>query len=253
MPPSSFLRMGIDYIATTVEQTAAFTAAVSAPGALTRRVPSCPEWTVADLVAHLGEVQTWWEHGLRSAGLVPDEAVVAELAEPGADLLAWWRSRSASFLGTLRATPPDSASWCWWSDNKLTSAAEVAERQAHEVLIHRWDAENALGAAAPLDPALAADGVREFLQRFLWGKPWSGPEGLVRLRASDTGDEWDVALRSAQPRRVPVYPEVPASAVVNGTAEQLDLVLWRRIPLTALAVEGEVELVDALVSWTSLD
>ncbi|MFB9908888.1 maleylpyruvate isomerase family mycothiol-dependent enzyme [Allokutzneria oryzae] len=243
----------IDHLAATVEQTAAFTAAVSTPDALRRRVPSCPEWTVADLVAHLGEVQTWWEHAVRGAGAIPDEDAVAEQAKPGPDLLAWWRERSESFLAALRETPPDALSWCWWSEDKLATAAEVADRQAHEALIHRWDAENALGATTPFTPALAADGVREFLQRCMWGKPWAGPEGLVRLRATDTGDEWDIALAAPQPRRVPVYREVPASVVVSGTAEQLDLLLWRRVPVDELTVDGEVGVVDSLVSWTGLD
>ncbi len=35
--------------------------AAAAQAGLATRVPGCPDWTVSDLVAHLGEVQLFWQ------------------------------------------------------------------------------------------------------------------------------------------------------------------------------------------------
>src|ERR1039458_334918 len=54
------------------------------------RVPGCPDWSLADLVAHLGEVQRFWATVVM-AGPSPtppaDDLVIGR--EPQGDLLAW--------------------------------------------------------------------------------------------------------------------------------------------------------------------
>ena len=47
----------------------AFLAAVSEPGVVSAPVPSCPDWTVGDLVRHLGAVYRRTRMNAGSAGL----------------------------------------------------------------------------------------------------------------------------------------------------------------------------------------
>jgi uncharacterized protein (TIGR03083 family) len=237
--------MVIDRIAVTEIHTHRFTAAAARPGALPLPVAGCPGWTVADLVRHLGEVQIWWRAALLAGGAAPDEQSVRPLRAPGSDLLGWFRERSAAFLATLRATPPAAPVWCWWNDRRQDTAAAAAWRQAHEAVVHRWDAEAALGTPTPIDPAVAADGIDEFAARMLPSIGWDGPSGVLELRAVDSDRVWTFTPgRAAEP-----WPR-PVSATVTGPAESLYLMLWRRLPLGR--VVGDRRLAAAFLDWAQL-
>ena len=45
----------------------------------------------------------------------------------------------------------------------------------------------------------------------------------------------------------------PVGAVVTGSAEQLDLMLWRRLRPDDGQVEGDAELLAAFLAWPVLD
>jgi uncharacterized protein (TIGR03083 family) len=225
--------MAVDHVEVTALSSGAFTEVVSTPGALGVAVPSCPGWTVADLVQHLGQVQDWWALALRGNGSRPR---ADDLSAPGADLLSWWRQRSDDFLTTLRATPADAPAWCWWNEAQRDTAGVVAWRQAHEAVVHLWDAQSALGTPDPISEEVAADGVDEFVARML---PASGWEGVLRLRTDDRVWTFD---RGAQSR----------ATTISGSAEQLYLMLWRRTPLHDLTVVGDGELATAFLAWPNL-
>lgn len=81
---------------------------------VTAAVPSCPDWTVRDLVAHLGTVNWWAGQTVRDA--TPDArtrgmSAVQRSAPPAADgaaALADWYARIADeMLRTLTDTAPD--------------------------------------------------------------------------------------------------------------------------------------------------
>ncbi|HEX3782426.1 MAG TPA: maleylpyruvate isomerase family mycothiol-dependent enzyme [Pseudonocardiaceae bacterium] len=220
----------------------AFTAAVRTPGALRGPVPSCPGWTVADLVEHLGQVQTWWRYALLGNGRRPNEHPEFDAdSKPDGDLLGWWLRRSTEFVDTLRAAPADGRYWCWWNSAQLDTARALAWRQLHESVVHGWDAATAVGAANSIDAEVAADGVEEFLTRFVPTDGWQGPAGTIVLRADDLGREW---------ARTPGTDG--ARTVLRGSAEQLDLLLWRRIPLTEVTVAGDEALATAFLGWPRL-
>jgi uncharacterized protein (TIGR03083 family) len=251
--------MRIDHIAAIEEQNAAFTDAVTRPDALQRPVSACPGWTVHDLVSHLGEVQSFWALVLPASGALPDEEQARAAADPGGDLIGWWRQRSAGLVRQLRELPADAPSWCWWNDDERTTVGDVAFRQAHEAVIHRWDAEHAVDSVRPTDPALAADGVDEFATRFLRGGEWTGPSGLLALRATDTGLEWrfgcgtESPSEDGHPRWLANGPARTAATVVSGSAERLDLMLWRRVQPEPGQVEGDADLLAAFLAWPGLD
>lgn len=239
----------IDQLAVLVEQNAAFAEAVSRPGALSVRTPSCPGWTVRELVEHLTEVQSFWRTAVGAGGEVPGEPKL----EPGADVLEQWHRAADALVAELRATSPDAPSWAWWPADNRTTVAAITRRMAHEALIHRWDAQRAVGEPGPFGVDLAADGVAEFAGTMLRnGGSWTGPSGVVQLYAEDAGQAWIVGVGSV-PGVVGGLPTWlrdkrlrEVNAHVQGSAEQLDLALWGRVSLDELSVAGDRPLVSAL-------
>jgi uncharacterized protein (TIGR03083 family) len=134
------------------------------PGHLAAPVPSCPDWTMADLTRHVGEVYLHKVECMREghapktdwppAGLGNEEPV-ALLDRSYADLVAELTTRDpAAPGGTWYAPDPTVGFWI--------------RRMAQESVIHRIDAE--LGAGAPIAPIpddLAIDGIDELLKVFV--------------------------------------------------------------------------------------
>jgi uncharacterized protein (TIGR03083 family) len=73
-----------------------------------------------------------------------------------AGLLGWFHAGAADLQERFRAADPGEPVWTWSADH---SAGFWQRMQAIEAAVHRWDAENAIGAARPVDAALAADAV----------------------------------------------------------------------------------------------
>jgi uncharacterized protein (TIGR03083 family) len=241
--------MSIDHLAVLESASRSFTEAVSRPGALARPVPSCPEWTVGDLVDHLAEVQTWWRYVVSSGVADFDEDEAVEAGKTGPDRLAGWRAINEAYLAVQRDTSPRSAVWCWWNEERRATAGDVASRQAHEAVVHCWDAQNAVGEPEPIEAAVAADGVEEFLTRFLNGPEWSASPLVLGLHAADVDRTWTVATSDGKPRSV---PEEAADVVISGSAEQLYLLLWRRVSIEGLTVKGDETRALAFLGWPNL-
>jgi hypothetical protein len=130
-------------------------------------------------------------------------------------------------------------------------------RQAHEVTVHRVDAERAAGrAGAPIDAALAADGVDEWLGfASTFGKEALRGEGeTVHLHCTDTADdalgEWLLTLRPDGPGIERVHAKGDVAA--RGTASDLDLFVAGRVGVDALEVFGDAALLDRVVRGFSL-
>src|SRR5882762_9466998 len=85
---------------------------------LTAAVPTCPGWTVRDLLLHIGGVHRWAALVVREArDAAPQDVdqpydVVAQLPTDDA-LLDWYRDGHAELTHTLQAAPPDLACWAF--------------------------------------------------------------------------------------------------------------------------------------------
>jgi uncharacterized protein (TIGR03083 family) len=219
------------------------------PGA---RVPSCPDWDVSELVAHLGRVQRFWA-GVIHRGEDVEPADPDDSLRPGADddLVAWFRAGTEELLAAIADTPPDRPAWTWWASPR--SAGAIARHQVQEAAVHRWDAEAAAGrAGSPLDPPVAADALDEYvhisaveLQRWT---PWTGRSGVVELAPTDVAASRWVVLGNGGPVPATEAPGRP-DATLAGTAWDLLLLLYRRIPLDAVTVTGDQALATAFVDW----
>ena len=82
-----------DYLALIDDRSAALRSALAAAPSLTARVPGCPEWTLADLVEHLGGVQMFWAVVVSAADASgPPPGEKTDFASPTGDLVAWSES-----------------------------------------------------------------------------------------------------------------------------------------------------------------
>ena len=208
-------------------------------------VPACPGWTVADLALHLGSGQRWAASVLLS-GRSQKVPQVLRTAISWAD---WYAGTSAALLAAIRAVDPDEP--CWNFAPVDQRAEFWARRRLHETVIHLVDlAQAGLAAGEQLDPGLAvvpaeiaADGVDEVFEVFL---PRMRARGFapavtrqIGVRATDTGDEWTLSPVPQGDRPRVERGRAAGEAVLSGTASELELCLWKRLPATVLTVEGD--------------
>lgn len=212
-------------------------------------VPSCPKWTVRNLISHLGRVYIYVRGAVEGAGEQPSRPD----RPTGDDLLPWFDEAYAALVTRLDATEPEAAAWNW--SNQPNVAGFWPRRMAHETAVHRWDAQMVSGMAHPVEPELAADGVSEVLDTILpIGRAVNktGVTGLVRLSTTDVDRTWLVRLR---PEGVTLLDEgtvlddaAEAQTGVGGTASDLLLALWGRLTPAALTIDGDPDRFAGLVT-----
>jgi predicted lipid carrier protein YhbT len=130
-----------------------------------------------------------------------------------------------------------------WTFGGLAPPIFWARRQANETSVHRWDAEMAaFGKAAPIDAALARDGVEEVLEFFLpiFKKPGNGE--TFHFHRTDGDGEWLVTATADGPAVERKHGK--GDLALRGSASDLVLFLWRRIPADRLEIFGNPALVD---------
>jgi uncharacterized protein (TIGR03083 family) len=239
-------------------------AAAAGRAALSDPVPTCPEWSVRDLVRHTGAVHRWATMHVRDrpAQVIrrPQEELVGGWP-PDDDLLAWFRNGHETLLAELRAAPADLE--CATFLSAPSPLAMWSRRQAHETTIHRIDAELAAGVTSPVDPALAADGIDELLTCFIT-RPGRGPHrevpAALAIRPTDVDAGWTVRLSPDDVEVARDGAEVAldapgalgdeADVVVRGPASDLYLLVWNRafaddlVEKGVVSVDGDASLLD---------
>jgi uncharacterized protein (TIGR03083 family) len=213
-------------------------------------VPNCPEWTVEQLVRHVATVYLHKVECIRQQKW-PQPWPPPELAsEPALDLL----DRSyAELTGEFAAhQPPDPATT--WYDPEQTVGFWI-RRMAQETVIHRVDAEQALGEPlAEIPDDLALDGVDEILERFLGFMSQEWPEDFAPdlppaeapgVLVSTGGHGW---LLRATPGGVLVESAASggdAPARLGGEPVAVLLWLWRRAE-SGVTREGDLTLIEQI-------
>ncbi len=109
--------------------------------------------------------------------------------------------------------------------------------EVQEIAVHTWDAEAVTASPDPLRRDVADDGVGEFVEIVL-GSSADALPGVVTLRATDTGGTRRVAGGGPGRRQ----------AGVSGTASDLVLMLYRRLPVSDCIVEGDPLLVASFLA-----
>ena len=239
----------MDYVEHFHRETAGFAhaAGLAAAASVAPPVPSCPGWTMTDLVLHLGVAHRMValviaerrqqpprpgdrsDLGLpteRQAWLPPGHPPTDSPVPPG--LTDWFSAGACALEAHFRAASPDEPVWTWSADHTVGFWQRM---QAIEAAVHRWDADRALGAARPLAADLAADAIGQTFVRMLPMRraitnapPGTGERYL--FRRTDGPGEWALCF-DAEAARITGQPE-SADVEVAGTASDLALFLWHR-------------------------
>lgn len=209
--------------------------AESAAAGLDTPVPSCPGWTVADVVGHTGSVfltaAEWLRIGHRPDGPPADA--------PKSDVLAWYAEALAELRAELvRRDPPRHA------DDDAEKAADPIgfwyRRLAHEAAMHRTDVEMAVGTPAPIAMDLALDGIDEALSMLLPLRYDAGTEAVIgrTVGVHAHHHNWRLTLQrdGVEVSRAPGFTD----AAVRGEPEDLLLYLWGRRPGTVVSRTGDL-------------
>lgn len=180
---------------------------------LSAPVEHCGDWTLFDLAEHLGRENLW------AAAAVTErrgDYTAADAPRDPAQLAAWFNRTAAVLLETLN-TDPSLPAWTFYPPHTV---GFWQRRRCLETLVHRWDAEHALGMLSDLDSVVAGEGIAEVIDTFLPRQIERGRVSplphAVRLVDANTDSAW--VLGSGTP-----------VATVRATAADLLLLLWGRL------------------------
>ena len=182
---------------------------------------------------------------------VPNAQVRVRVPQDPDERSAWLVAGARRLGQAVREVGPATRVWSWSEDQ---TARFWLRRATHDTLVHRADAELAVGREVTVEPALAADGVADLLDMFavlprvddfpelaelagdgqtLHGRDTDaglGPSGAWLGRRQPSGLAWERARG-------------PADVTVRGRAADLLLVLTRRAtPAGRVEVAGDAGL-----------
>ncbi|MFD0686857.1 maleylpyruvate isomerase family mycothiol-dependent enzyme [Actinomadura fibrosa] len=222
-------------------------------------VPTCPGWSIGELLRHLGAIHRWAAATVRVSA--PRRLSLREIGVtfPAAsvDHVPWFTEGGERLVAVLRAAAPDAPVWTWGEDRH---ARFWSRRMLHESAVHRCDLDIALGREPAVAPATAADGVDELLGNLECAAAFApkienlrGDGETLAFDAGDIGARWIFRLlpdrfewsRHALPA---AGGAESADAAVRGGVSDVYLFLWGRRKLgdPALDVTGDD---DLLVHW----
>jgi uncharacterized protein (TIGR03083 family) len=228
-----------------------------AAGDLDAPVPTCPGWTLGDLLIHLGRVHRW---AVAAALTAPDDERPRFGARPadGEAIGPWFATGVDQLVATFDGADPDTPAWAfvgpgtvgWW-----------LRRQTLETAMHRWDAQlAATGASDPVDAEIAAIGIDEWceLESARWFRPSDETAMTVHLHATDDPagsdelpGEWFLEADSAGLRWS--HGHLKGDVAVRASRQDLWLAIWRRLPLSAVEVLGDADRLDDFLLASAVD
>jgi len=139
-------------------------------------VPTCPDWTLAQLTAHVGFGHRWAATIIerRATGPVPHQEADGLVVPEGADARSAWLLAGARRLGdAVRELGPRTRVWTWAADQ---TAGFWLRKLTHDTLVHRLDAE------------LCGDGETLYLNAT---DERLGPAGEWLVRRTPSGVVWE--------------------------------------------------------------
>jgi uncharacterized protein (TIGR03083 family) len=237
-----------EFLVALERDSAAFADACTAAG-LTAKVEACPGWNVADLLWHLTEVHDFWSTIVAekrdSWEGYPDPQRPADQ-----DLAEMYQTGRTRLLATLGGADPTMPVWTWSQDK---TAGFIIRRMAQETAVHLWDANAAAGTIRPIEATLASDGIDEFLTHMLpsAAKEVAPVGGSVHLHCGDVPGEWTVT-EAADGFSV-ARKHAKGDCAIRGTANDILLALWRRVPVAELDVVGDRDVAERFIAHTGND
>lgn len=207
------------------------------------QVPSCPDWSLRDLLDHVAGASRWMTKCVFEKQ-TPQERVLPSGPPGRAGLLDWFQQSIDDLLAVLSATPHDEL--VWTPIKGLQGSAWWRRKAALEVAIHRTDAESTLGVEPePIDARLALDGIDEyageFLPLMLHGVDEPPPVTSIVLSPNDIAQSRKLSLVADGTAQPASGEEVELVA----TASDLLLWVWNRVPDERITIRGD----GSVFSW----
>ncbi|MFI5613745.1 maleylpyruvate isomerase family mycothiol-dependent enzyme [Amycolatopsis sp. NPDC051903] len=228
-------------------------AAAAGPGAV---VPTTPEWTVSDLVGHVGQTQNWVAEIIERRITDPTQ-LPTEVAALPADPREWqaWLAESARRVTSACSDDALDAPVFNAAGDERSGTRFWLSSVLNETVVHGFDAATAANRPADVDADLAAALISNHFT-MLTSPTWEvrRPESAHAIRgtgqtlqwlATDTADGTRAWFIERRPDGATWQPGTqPADVTVTGPARSLLLTLTRRLPLTdhAVRIDGDAAL-----------
>ncbi len=207
-------------------------------------IPHLEGWTVQSVVGHTGWVYRFANMMLHAEPDNPPNRGSVPEPPPGPEVIEWTAEGGNELEKTLSDIDLDSVHPTWTGPQP---AFWWLRRIAHEVSMHRWDAESATSTPSPIDARQAIDGIDEVLEIFapnrLQFDVLGGSGETVHLHATDVDDgEWVVTYH---PDRIDwEHAHAKSDVAARGSASDLLLLVWCRLPPSRLELFGDATLLD---------
>ena len=218
-------------------------------------VPTCPGWTLADLVDHVGGMQRMVAMLVGERMTEPSSAFARYVPGPTdpSEWRAWLTDTAAEAEQAFASVADDTP--VWDPSGGSTGVPFWSRRMFGEISVHRADAAATLGVRYDLAPEPAVAAVEDWLDTMTSRGYWEnrpdfaeamrGDGQTLHFHATDAPGEW---LARREPDMVVLdRTHAQADVAVRGPAADLLLVLSRRRPLEAapsLEVHGDRALLD---------
>jgi uncharacterized protein (TIGR03083 family) len=208
-------------------------------------VPTCPGWTLAQLMRHVGRGDRWAAQIVRDRldhYLDPRSVEGGKPPPDPADAISWLHGGAQRLVDAVELSGVETPVWTflgarpanWW-----------IRRRLHETAVHRADAAIATGSEFALDANIAADAITEWLERVAIqagsaGAPLPLEDGnTLHLHATDPGlgdaGEWTVGVDGDGITWS--HEHGKGSAALRGGATELLLAIVRRVPVADTGIE----------------
>jgi uncharacterized protein (TIGR03083 family) len=215
---------------------------------LSTPAPTCPEWSLEQLMRHVGRGDRWAAQIVAEQATDPVDPHAVAGGKPPAgrdNEIAWLQDGVRALLDAVGKSGAQTPVWTFLGSRP---AAWWIRRRLHETAVHRADAALALGAEFRIGAAVAADGITEYLERVMvrsaeddpsrGGPPLRAGQSL-HLHATDDGldaaGEWTIFGRTAGIEFE--HGHAKATAALRGPARDLLLAIVRRGNAAELGVQ----------------
>jgi uncharacterized protein (TIGR03083 family) len=222
-------------------------------------VPTTPQWSMADLVAHVGQTHHWVAE-IVERRIVDPTQLPTEMAVLPADPGQWqgWLEESAQRVAGALSDDALEAPVFNAAGDERTGGQFWMSSVLNETVVHGFDAANAAHRPPDIDADIAAALISNHLA-MLTSPTWemARPESAHAIRGTGQTLQW-LATDTSQEAGAWFVRRSPdgatwqratrqADVTVTGPAQSLLLTLTRRLPLgdrkAEISIEGDTNLV----------